>query len=262
MFSTLSRAVHYLNYYLRAGSAHGVHSPYVYHLITEIIYNNSVYYCYRPVEGLRLSLLNDDTFLKVEDHGAGSKSMKGNQRKISSICRHSVKSSKYAQLIFRLALHQRSKRILELGTSLGLTTLYLSYACPDASITTIEGSDNIAGVADSIFKKMKRRNIELIRSKFKEALPELFGRGENFDLFFIDGHHEEEACIYYFEELIQVASEDALFIIDDINWSKGMRRAWEKIKDRPDVSLTIDLFELGLVYIKPRNQKEHFMVRF
>lgn len=262
MKSLFAQSLRYLGYLLKAKTAHGIHSPYVYQLITDVIYNKSSYYIYGPAEAQRRRLMEDRSTIDVEDFGAGSKFNRSRKRRISSIARNSLKSKKYAQLIFRLAESRRPRRILELGTSLGLTTVYLSYACPDAEIFSIEGSQSISSVAFKLQEKFKCKNINLITGKFEAMLPKLISEQKPFDFVFIDGHHDERATLNYFNLLVESCSEEALLIFDDINWSDGMQRAWQKIKEHEKVTLSIDLFEMGLIYLMPRNQKEHFVIRF
>lgn len=253
----------FLKYRLKGYSAHGIHSPFVYNLITNVIYNKTPFYVFEPLEKIRGEYLLSSNEITVEDHGAGSHASLLNRRKIKDIARYSLKSKKYAQLLFRLAEERKCESMLELGTSLGLTTLYLSYARPSSKITTIEGSEQIANIAEAAFKKLKHQNIELIKNRFDQALPEIHEKKKKFDLIFIDGHHEEKACLTYFKALLENnTSENTLMVIDDIHWSPGMLKAWQKIITNEKVTLTIDLFEMGLVYFFPRNQKEHFTIRF
>ena len=200
--------------------------------------------------------------IDVEDHGAGSKYISKKRKKVSDITKTALKRSKYAQLLFRLALERKPKTILELGTSLGLTTLYLSYAHGASQIITIEGSKEVAQIAAQNFKKFKRSKIDLRIGKFSDHLPNILKQVQELEFVFIDGHHDEEATIAYFEDLLTRKTENSLFIFDDIHWSAGMEKAWKYVKSHKDVFVTIDLFEMGLVFFMKRNQKEHFLIRF
>jgi predicted O-methyltransferase YrrM len=102
--------------------------------------DKTVYPAYDKVEALRNQLLNDNTVLEVEDFGAGSVIDKKNKRSVSSIAKNAAKPKKFGQLLFRMVKHYQPATILELGTSLGVTTSYLSFAKPDARLITMEGS--------------------------------------------------------------------------------------------------------------------------
>lgn len=262
MKSIALRIRNYLKYLLKSKTAHGIHSPFVYSLIQNIIYNKSSYYAYVPLELLRQTYFSNNEIIEINDYGAGSVYGKSKKRSVASIAKHSLKSRKYAQLIFRLAADIKPQKILELGTSLGITTLYLSYACSKSQIFTIEGSDEIAKKAEIAFKQFKRKNISLIKGKFSDALPGLLDEQKQFDFVFIDGHHDEKATLSYFCQILNHVTLNCIVIIDDINWSQGMKIAWEEIKNHEKVTLSIDVFEMGWVYFFPRNQKEHFVIRF
>ena len=147
------KAGRYISYLLKAKNTHGIHSPFVFDLLNDVIYNNTPFYIFKPLEAYRKSLGLNQNVMEIEDHGAGSSFKSGNMRTISQISRQSVKGAKYAQLLFRLAEHRKAGTIVELGTSLGITTLYFSYACPKARIVTVEGSVNVAAFAEKVFEK-------------------------------------------------------------------------------------------------------------
>ncbi|WZL88411.1 class I SAM-dependent methyltransferase [Salinimicrobium sp. 3283s] len=83
----------------------------------------------------------------------------------------------------------------------------------------------------------------------------------NFDLLFIDGNHQKEATLSYFEKLLPTVHNDSVMIFDDIHWSKGMEEAWEEIKAHPKVKVSIDTFQWGLVFFRREQEKEHFVIR-
>ena len=258
----LWRSKQYLSYILESKNTHGIHSPFVFDLLNNIVYNDMPFYSFRAIETYRKALKLNNEEIIVEDYGAGSSFNAGQKRKINQILQQSVKREKYAQLLFRLAERRQPEDIVELGTCLGITTLYLSSACPKSTITSIEGSKNIAGFANNVFKKFKKKNIELITGKFQDVIPSLSEKQKQSDFVFFDGHHDKKATLDYFNQFVGYAGENALYVFDDIHWSPGMKEAWNLIKEHEKVSLTIDLFEMGLVFFMPRNQKENFVIRF
>ncbi len=258
----ISRVFSYIKYRWQSTTAHGVHSPFVYDLITNLIYNKTSFYAYRHVEAIRNALLNNRKEIEIQDFGAGSKMGGGKFRRISDIARTSVKSTKYSQLLFRLAESYKPNSIVELGTSLGLTSLYFALACPKAKIITVEADPNLAKLADSLFQKQKKTNIEVRNRTFKEEIPAILKELDTVDFVFFDGHHDGTATLEYFQAFLNKINEDTVFVFDDINWSSDMQKAWQEIKAHEKVSLSIDLFEMGIVYFKSRFQKENFVVRF
>ncbi len=156
----------------------------------------------------------------------------------------------------------RPAGIIELGTSLGITTLYLQAAAPDAKVYTLEGCTETAGVAREIFMKAGLNDVNLITGDFDATLPEVISSSTPLDFVFVDGNHQKEATLKYFEWCLPKTHENTLLIFDDIYWSKGMKEAWAQIKAHPKITVTIDLFWIGLVFFKKGRAKEDFLIRF
>lgn len=252
-------AIRYLIYLIKARNEHSVHSPFVFELVTQVIYNKNNYYAYEEIEKQRDSLLLNSTTIEVADKGA----KKGNyNKKIKKIAATSLKSKKYGKLIFRLVNHFQPKNIVELGTSLGITTAYMAKANPQASITSIEGAPEVAGIAGKTFKDLDIQNVKQIVGNFDDVLEHELDQFTSIDLAFFDGNHQKKATLHYFNICLKKKNTDSVFIFDDIYWSPGMTEAWEEIKKHPEVSVTVDLFELGLVFFRSGQVKQDFIIRF
>ena len=204
MYSKPQLLLKYLQYYFTAsnGKGHGMHSPFVFEFITKILNDKTIYPEYEKVEALRNQLLNDNTVLEVEDFGAGSVIDKKNKRSISSIAKNAAKPKKFGQLLFRMVKHYQPATILELGTSLGITTSYLSLAKPDARLITMEGSKEIADVAKRNFRNLEIRNVEIIEGNFDNTLSSVVRGLSTVDFAFIDGNHRKEPTERYFKEFL------------------------------------------------------------
>ena len=265
MYSAVQLAFKYISYYLAAanGKGHGVHSPFVFDFITNVKNDKRHFYAYDTVEKVRSSMLYTDQLLTIEDFGAGSTVTKSNRRRVRDIARSALKPKKFGQLMFRMVDHYSANTIVELGTSLGITTSYLASANLKGKVYTFEGAHEVAKVAQHNFAKQQLTNIELIEGNFDDTLPSQLRRIDNVDFAFVDGNHRKEPTLKYFEQLLKKANETSVFIFDDIHWSKGMEDAWEHIKAHAQVTLTIDLFFIGLVFFRKEQKiKQHFSVRF
>jgi predicted O-methyltransferase YrrM len=265
MYSAFQLAKKYFNYYLKAqnGKGHGVHSPFVFDFIIHVLNDHKKYECYQKIESLREQLLANNTIIEVEDFGAGSAINPFKNRKVKDIAHSSLKKKKYAQLLFRIANYYQSNTIVELGTSFGITTSYLASAHKDSKIITFEGSHNIASIALSNFKQARLNKIDLIEGDFKKTLEGINNKIEKVDLVFIDGNHRKEATLEYFNFFLKKSSSQTIFIFDDIYWSEEMEEAWKLIQQDDSVTLTIDLFFIGLVFLSPDFKvKQHFTIRF
>jgi len=265
MYSSFQLGTRYLAYFLTAsnGKGHGMHSPFVFDFITKVLNDDRHFYAYESIENLRQLLLSDEKQLTIEDFGAGSRVKKTNTRTVRDIARSSLKPKKFGQLLFRIVDHYSPAAILELGTSLGITTAYLASAKAASKVVTMEGSKEIAGVAKNNFKKLNLLNIQLVEGNFDECLPAIVEKAGRIDLAFIDGNHRYEPTVRYYRQLVPAVHEYSVLIFDDIHWSKEMEQAWEEIKQDPMVMLSIDLFFIGLVFFRKENKaKQHFTIRF
>ena len=265
MYSKFQLAKKYFHYYLTAsnGKGHGIHSPFVFDFIKNVLRDKKEYDWYHIIETGRQKLLKQSAAIEVEDFGAGSAIIKTNKRVVADMVRSSLKPAKYAELLFRMVNHYQPKTIIELGTSFGITTSYLAAANANAKIYTIEGSTAIADIAQKTFKRMDLKNIELIKGDFNSALPALLLKLKTIDLAFIDGNHRKEPTLEYFAKLLNSSTLNSIFVFDDIHWSADMEAAWAEIKQHPSVTLTIDLFFMGIVFFNTDiNHKQQFSIRF
>ncbi len=252
----------YLKYKLGANSSQSIKSPFVQDLISKVLEDEETYYAYTTIELMRKKLLLNPTTIHVEDMGAGSRVFKTNDRKIGDITKYSAKSEKYAQLLFRLVNYFQPDNVIELGTSVGVSTCYLAKAKSKCKVYTLEGSKEICKVAASTFKTLKINNVKLIEGNFDQTLPQLVQELDQLDMVYFDGNHQKEPTLRYFEICLEKKHKDSIFIFDDIHWSEEMEEAWEEIKQHPEVLLTIDLFHFGLVFFKEGSGKEHLALKF
>lgn len=265
MYSPFRLALKYLNYLLTSnnGKGHGIHSPFVFDLVTLVLNDKGDYYCYQGIEELRQLMLKNDLQVEVSDLGAGSRKGTIYRRKVSDIARTALKPPKYSKLLFRLANYFKCRTIIELGTSLGITTCYLASVHHNEKVFTLEGVPAIAGLAKENFEKLGLKNIELVEGNFDLTLPAVLEKAGKTDLAFIDGNHRFEPTLRYFEQIYPYLHAGSVVIFDDIHWSAEMEEAWLKIKSDPRVTLSVDLFFIGLVFFDPSIRvKQDFVIRF
>jgi predicted O-methyltransferase YrrM len=252
----------YLKYRHLKTNEHGVHSPFVFDLYRYIFKNKTPYYGYEKIEDLRKRLKNNTTQIEIVDLGAGSGSGKKKSRTVKNILSTAAKRVKYSQLLFRMADHFQSGTILELGTSLGISTSSLAIARAKSRIITIEGSSEVHKLAVSNFESLGLTNIEAVCGNFDTVLPEILSQTERLDLVFFDGNHRKEPTLRYFHQCLEKAGNDSVFIFDDIYWSKEMTEAWTIIRQHPRVSVTIDIFQMGIVFFRKEQAKQNFILAY
>ncbi|QHI35251.1 hypothetical protein IMCC3317_05970 [Kordia antarctica] len=246
----------YFKFLIKSTNEHGVHSPFVYDLVTKCFYDTESKEIYQTIERYRNELLNNHTEIEIKDFGAGSRVFSSNKRKISAIAKNAGITLKRAKLLARLISYFNIKNSLELGTSLGLATISMTEA---NEVFTLEGCPETAAIAQKQFEKYKLSNVKMYVGEFSISIPKI--ADQKYDLVYFDGNHQKEATLHYFEQLLKTAHNNSVFIFDDIHWSKEMSEAWEIIKNHPEVTVTIDTFFWGFVFFRKEQEKEHFVVR-
>lgn len=256
MFQVLS----FIKYWLLKTDEHSLHSPSIFQLYTEVIKNGHKNLL-EEVEGLRRRLIKDSSQIEVTDFGAGSRVNQTNYRTLGEIAKNASTPASFSALLRQLILHFQYKSILELGTSLGLNTLYLSEP-ENVKVTTFEGDPTIAQQAENHFQQFDRKNIRLIQGNIDETLANYLNGVDRIDLAYIDANHRFEPTMSYFEQVLSKTQDHGLIVLDDIHWSKEMNRAWTAIQKHPRVQVSIDLFEAGLLLFDPKLTKADYTLHF
>ena len=286
-------SLQFLKFYWFADTRYRIHSPFVYEFTQEVLEDDRKFYVFKQAEILRGNLLLNKNTIEVTDFGAGSH-VDGvkKQRVISNIAKSALSPAFQCRWLFKIVQLYAPKNLIELGTSLGISTLYLNEAAPqNAKLFTLEGAEGISKLAQKVFEVYytpnkiegferydtkllkpetqiqtitqgnKIKNINLVVGRFEETFIPTLNLMQEVDLAFLDGNHRYEATIDYFEKILPFTNVNSVLIFDDIYWSEEMKRAWENIKNHPSVTLTMDLFWCGLVFFRKENaEKQHFKI--
>lgn len=248
----------YISWRLKAHGKAGVQAPFLFRLCNEVLSAKNKVTSASTFEKIRQDLLQDKRNISVTDLGAGAKTELSNIRSVSYIARTSAKAKKWAEVLHKLAKEFQPNTIIELGTSFGISGMYLASAIPNGKLMTLEGCPNIAEIAKENFDKANIDNAEIIIGNFDKTLPQLLSQTNQVDFVYVDGNHTEEATLRYFSWFKDKAGKNTVLIFDDIHWSEGMKKAWETIQKDNSVTLTVDLFQIGLVFFNPGLSKQHF----
>lgn len=247
----------YLRYRRNSVTKHGVHSPFVFDLVTNTLPNDDTDFSDFAAEKWRDECLANTETINVRDFGTGQ----SGPRKISAIARRAAKSPKEGRLLYRLVKRFQPKVILELGTSLGISAMYMRAGAPDAKIVTIEGCPQTARIAyEGLHKYKAEADVRI--GDFAPVLPEVLEELKTVDLVYIDGNHRKQPTLDYFNAIRKYAHNETVFIFDDIHWSVEMEEAWKTICADPEVHVSIDVFHFGLVFFRSQQVKEHFVLRW
>jgi predicted O-methyltransferase YrrM len=233
----------------------------VFDLVSKCFYDYKSHAEYTLLKNYRNSLLENKNAIEVTDFGAGSKVFQSNIRHVSKIAKTAGISPKRAELLYRIVNYFQPTSILEIGTSLGLATSALSLGNPKSKIITLEGCANTQSIAKNQLQLQNLENIEFVTTEFSKYLKNCQLKTEHFQLIYFDGNHSKTATLDYFELVLPTISNETIWIFDDIHWSKDMEEAWEIIKKHPQVRVTIDTFQWGIVFFRSEQKKEHFVIR-
>lgn len=255
----------YLRYLSCARDEHSLHSPFLFSLYTQVIQaKTGLKNEFSLIQALRKELRKSREVIRVADFGAGSKVNASRQRTIGDITRNSQKPARFGRLLFRLVQHFESVIIIDLGTSLGMTTAYLAEAAKPSGghITTFEGCPQTAAIARQNFARLGLDNVEIVVGNLDETLPPAIDTLTEVDFVFFDANHRYEPTVRYFEACLTKRHNNTVFVFDDIHWSDEMEQAWAYIKTHPAVTVTVDLFWVGLVFFRREQPKQDFVLRF
>jgi len=258
--SMLFRQKKYFQFLLKATNHHGVHSPFVYLLVTKCFYKRSSSIVWKSFLKIRKSIAKDHRKIEVSDFNLASSNSKNNPSAISEIGKTEGISNKKAKLLIKIVRYLKPKDILEIGTSVGLGTVAIKLANTNSSITTAEGCHEKIKIAEALFVKNKLNAIQMVHGDFSETLSSIV-QNKQFDFIYFDGKPTREATLTYFEISLQTIHNDSFFIFNSISLNTEMQAAWSQIKKHPKVSVTIDLYYLGIVFFRKEQAKEDFKIR-
>ena len=252
----------FVAHWFRAVNEHALHPPFIYELFTKAIKARHEQEQFIEIEASRQALLQNHSFLEITELGAGSSLTKNQRRKVCQIARHSLTTTSFSQLLFRLVKFMEARTVLELGTSLGVNSLYLSAAVPEGDVYTLEGCPQTARMAQQLFTRWPTPNIHLKEGAIDIKLPDLLKQIAKPDAVYLDANHTYEATLRYFKLLLPYLHENSFVVIDDIYWSPGMKKAWMEIQQFEEVRMSIDLYDAGILFFRPGLQKEHYILDF
>lgn len=254
----------YLKYYLfsRHRKGHGIHSPFVFDLVSRVFRNKIDPDVVLLIERIRKELICDKRTIEVLDLGSGSSVMKNDLRRISDIAKYTSVPRKYGILLANLAAEFGKQGIIEFGTSLGISTMYLASGCRESEVYTMEGCPEISSVAAGNFRKAGIENITILTGSFDDLLPEIKSRAGSPGMVFIDGNHRKGPVMKYFGEMAGISDKNSVIVIDDIHSSGEMEEAWKEISDNENVSFTVDLYRMGLVFFRKGMSRFAYVIRY
>jgi predicted O-methyltransferase YrrM len=251
----------YTNHWLHVVDEHSIHSPFFFDFYINVLKAEIDHAPLRKIEELREKLLQNNLEINVTDFGAGSSHFTSENRTISKIAATSLSPQTHCELYFRILKFVEAENVVELGTSLGITSLYLA-AQKGVHVTTFEGSKALASIALTNFESFTARNIKLIEGNIDSTLPDFLQDPTKINFALVDANHRYGPLLRYFTGLCKRMDDKGIMVIDDIHHTPEMEKAWEELKKHELVHSSVDLFRCGLLFFDPTIQKQHFVWKF
>ncbi len=239
----------------------GIHSPFVFYLVRELFWDSHFYYAFAKIDAARKTLSVSRQVVNVSQLGAPSVSHR-KQKSIKRLVEEGSLPDKYGKLLFRLINNLAPESIIELGTGTGMSTLYLALPNSNTRVVSIDGNSELHEVAKNLFEIAGVNNVELRTGSFQQQLPDVLSSLEQVDFILFDGNHRYDATLEYFELCLKKIHNDSVFVFDDIHWSPEMNKVWKEIVSRPEITVSVDLFRIGIVFFRRECTKHHYLVRY
>ena len=250
----------FVRYFLLRKTKYSIHSPFVFDFMIQCLKTPIPKTEFSKFITYRNSYLNSKELISVTDFGAGSQIFNSHKRKVKDIASIAGMSLSKAKIMIKLIQYFNPNSILEIGTSIGISTGLFKIAGSNVAITTLEGCPQTAQKAGEFFKLNHFEKITQVIGEFTQTLPKVI-ETQKFDWVYFDGNHRKDPTLQYFETCLEIAQNHTLFIFDDIHWSKEMEYAWEIICKHPMVTVSIDLYDLGLIFFRKESTKQHFILK-
>lgn len=257
----LSYIINYLTYFFTSDTKYNIHSPFVFDFVVKVLNTRKQKPTYHSIELIRTKMLKSNAGIEILPLGATT-FQNIRKEKLKNVCYRTSKSAKYCELLERICSYYQPQLALEIGTSLGISALYQASGLANGILYTMEGNLDSIKVAKHNSDVLEMENMVFIEGNFDTQLPIFLNQIERLDYVFFDGNHQMDATLKYFEWCLNKAHTNSIFIFDDIRWSEDMQIAWEKIKKHPAVTLSIDLFVMGIVFFRIENEKQDFVIRY
>ncbi len=209
------------------------------------------FYAFDEAEFLREQLEQNKEQMEMIDLGAGSKKGNAHKKQIAQVAKNSLSSAWQCQMMFKLVDHLQSEQILEIGSSLGISSIYLAKANGKSSVQSLEGNHDSITIAKNMATRARVQNVHFTEGNFNDTLASVLKKMPHVDLAFVDGNHRYEATVDYTTKILAKAHASTAIVIDDIYWSEGMTKAWKEIIGLPQIKASVDFFYFGIVFTHP-----------
>lgn len=248
-------------FFLKHRNGHGIHSPYVFELVNGILFNSRQWEVPLQVREVH-RIMKKDCSLIPREEPPGVRADDSDLRSISSFVKKASVRPGYGALLFRMARWFEPDAVVELGSGLGISTAYLRAGAPEVPFHAVEGGKIRSLMARQVIYRSKLNEVEIHTGDIGQLLPGILNGIPARFLAFVDGNHHYEPTMKYLDLLLQARGEEAVIVMDDIYWSKGMQKAWREIIARPEVRVSVDLFHMGILLLRSDLDRARLKIKF
>jgi predicted O-methyltransferase YrrM len=237
---------------------HSIHSPYFFDFYEKVILNKNQISGFDEIEKLRTKLLESTLEIEMKDLGAQSIHFNSEKRLLSKVAATSISPQPLCELLFRLVNYMEATSIIELGTSAGITSLYLAQQ-PRSKVITFEGNKELINIALTHFEYFEIKNIKLVEGNLDNTLSDYLQDPAKIDFALMDANHRYEPTIRYFNLLAKRIAQKGIIVLDDIYHSEEMAKAWKELSRHELVYGSADLFRCGILFFDPALNRQHYV---
>ncbi|MDD2435944.1 MAG: SAM-dependent methyltransferase [Massilibacteroides sp.] len=224
---------------IRYRKGHGVHSPFVFNFITKVIDERAAYYCLKDIELTRKKFFyENEPFHKWEIR------------------------PKYGALLMRISNYLKPQNLLLIGSDLSFSALYSSSYASTTRCVVLEEKTEIAAFSRSVIEKHRAKNILLKEGVYQKTVSEVLEHTDKLDFVYFGYPNDSALDIPVFECILPHLHEHSVLILRGIRKTKDRKEFWNRLCARPEVSVTIDVYELGIAFFNHKIHKKNYIVSF
>ncbi len=260
MRSVIYRIRLYIYYLIKGKSRYYIHSPFVYDFCRFVLLKKTTSKNKQTIDEIKSYYHNHNLPLELEELGAGKKTTY--VISTSDYLTRTAVTDKYGSLLQHIIEYYKIECVIETGTALGISAAWMAQANTSPQIHTIDGNRDLCTAAEKMFSNFNLNKVHTYHGTIIQTLPKLYSLIGDKTMIYLDAHHTGEASIEYFNMLKPFLRKDSVLVLDDINYSKDMHQAWKEIISDSSVTLSINLFRMGVIFFNPALSKQEFYLYY
>jgi predicted O-methyltransferase YrrM len=260
VYKFLTRIQLFIQYLIKGRSKYYIHSPFVYDFCRFVLSRKPLQKDSDTINSIIKYYQSKKDILNLQEFGAARK--RDYAIKIGDYLNRTAITNKYGRLLHNLVAYYQVEHVIETGTALGISTSWMALSNPNCKISSIEGNKKLCDVSNEMFIRFSITNTQVYCGLVEDVLPELAKNMKCKTLLFIDAHHTGAATMRYFAMIKSYVKDDTIVVFDDINYSAEMNDAWKNIICDERVTLSLNLYRIGVIFFNPSLSKQAFSLYY